>query len=194
MVYCNLSEFTSYVGSEISTDTDFLADALAATEDAINDYCGRSFDTVTGALTRSYVAADDVVEIHDIHNTAGVTITDNGTSIAVADVQFEPINPVSWAGLTSPKYKIRLLTGCWSKTTNWRQATVSVTSSNWGWAAVPPEVKEATLILGKDIAHIRANRFGVAGFGDFGVVRVRDNPHVKQLLNGLRHPSAFGVG
>jgi hypothetical protein len=70
---------------------------------------------------------------------------------------------------------------------------VSVTSTRWGWAAIPPEVVEATAILAKDLAHVRTNRFGTAGFGEFGVIRVRDNPHVILLLANLHHPMAVGV-
>lgn len=194
MAYCTLDEFRSYVASEVAGDNDFLVDTLAATEDAINDYCGRAFDNLTTSITRTYVPHADVVEIHDISDTSGVVLLDNGASVSTSDVQFEPTNTVNAAGLTTPKYKIRRLSTCWTPPTrNAREATVSVTSTHWGWASVPPQVKEATLILGKDVAHVRANRFGVAGFGEFGVIRVRDNPHVAMMLRNLRHPSAFGI-
>jgi hypothetical protein len=194
MAYCTLPEFTTYVASEIGADDAYLDDVLSATEDAINDYCGRTFDTIVGSLTRSYVPSCDIVEIHDISDTAGATITDNGATVALTDVQFEPVNPALLNGLIVPKSQIRRIHGSWSTPTqNSRQATVSVTSTHWGWAVVPPQVKQATLILGKDVAHLRANRFGVAGFGEFGVVRVRDNPHVEMLLRKLRHPATVGV-
>jgi hypothetical protein len=194
MAYCTFEEFEAYVSSEITGNQEFLADVLAATEDAVNDYCGRAFDNLTTPITRTYVPHDDVVEIHDISDTAGIVILDNGAAVALTDVQFEPTNTVTANGLTTPKFKIRRLSTCWTPPIlSPRQATVSVTSTHWGWAAVPPQVKQATLILGKDIAHVRANRFGVAGFGEFGVVRVRDNPHVVMLLQNLRHPSAFGI-
>lgn len=194
MAYCTLEEFTTYVASEITGDIAYLDDVLSATEDAINDHCGRTFDSIVGSLTRSYVPSEDIVEIHDISDTDGATITDNGAAVALTDVQFEPVNTVAFNGLTVPRTQIRRIRGNWSTPTqNSREATVSVTSTHWGWAAVPPQVKEATLILGKDVAHLRANRFGVAGFGDFGVVRVRDNPHVEMMLRKLRHPATVGI-
>jgi hypothetical protein len=52
----------------------------------------------------------------------------------------------------------------------------------WGWPEVPADVKQALRILAAENVKLREAPFGVAGFGDFGVVRVRDNPKAMNLL------------
>ena len=108
-------------------------------------------------------------------------------------MQLEPVNNLLPDGTVCPYHTIRRITGYW--TCHGREASVSVTSTRWGWAAVPPKVKLATLVLAKDYASLRDTRFGVAGFGEFGVVRTRiDNLQVLQLLRGLGHPRTVLVG
>ena len=191
MAYLTVEEFTAYVGSEIPANAQFLQWALDAAEQAINDHCARSFNPpVAGATTRVYVPGRDVVIIQDLADSVGLVIADNDVNVPLADVQLEPV--VSWSGEVRPYHRIRRLGGRgW--THDFERATVAVTSDRWGWAAVPAQVKEATAILAKDLAHVQQNRFGVAGFGEFGVVRVRDNPHVTKLLSGLRHPETMGI-
>jgi hypothetical protein len=84
-----------------------------------------------------------------------------------------------------------MLTGAWYV---WNgKASVSVTAT-WGWATTPAPAIEAVKILAKDILHQRDNRSGVAGFGEFGAVRVRQNPYVAMLLDPLRRAQQFGIG
>jgi hypothetical protein len=192
VTYLSLDDFVTYVGSEIAVDEPFLARCLATAEDAVNDHCGRSFDPPTAtSITRRYVPVYDVVITDDFVDTTDLVIADNGSTVALSAVQLEPVNNRSASGLTSPYCKIRRPGSRWQ--TDRGRATVEVTSTRWGWPAVPPQVVEATAILAKDVAHIRQNRFGTAGFGEFGVIRVRDNPHVEMLLAGLKHPAGWGI-
>jgi hypothetical protein len=191
-VYLSLGDFITYVGSEIAVDEMFLARCLATAEDAVNDHCGRAFDVPAAtSITRTYVPMGDTVVTHDFVDTTNLVIANDGTSTALSAVQLEPLNNVSWSGLARPYCQIRLRDACWARDGD--RATVSVTSTRWGWPAVPPQVVEATAILAKDVAHVRQNRFGTAGFGEFGVIRVRDNPHIEMLLANLLHPMAVGV-
>lgn len=196
MAYATAAEFKAYVGGDddVTVNDDWLEDVQAAAEDSINDHCGRNFNVVDAAAdptSRSYPPRGDLVIVHDIANTTGLTVANDGATVASTDYQLEPLNGLNAAGATVPYHQIRLINSCW--THDGKRATVTVTTDQWGWPSVPDQVKQATLILGKDIAHIRQNRFGVAGFGEFGVVRVRDNPHVAQLLSRLRHPRALGI-
>lgn len=195
MAYVPIAEVIEYVGSEISGDQAFIAAAYAAVEDAVNDECGRAFDPTTGAsLTRTYVPVDGSLLItHDFIDATNLTISNLGTSVSLSDVQLEPLDRLTWSGLTAPFCVIRRLNGSWRQQYD-GQASVSVTSTRWGWPAVPPQVVEATKILTKDIVQLKGTRFGVAGFDAMGaVVRVRENPHVAMLLNRLRHPSKGGM-
>jgi hypothetical protein len=62
-------------------------------------------------------------------------------------------------------------------------ASVQVTAK-WGWPAVPPAVKQAAFIVAADLFKAKDSAFGVAGFGEFGAVRVgsRMNPQAQALL------------
>lgn len=194
MAYVTDQELTRYVGSEIQADAEFITAARLAAEEAVNAYCGRSFDAASTA-TNVYAVrpCQRVVTIHDIIDTTGITVTDDGSTVAAADIQLEPLNGKRWTGeAAAPYYRIRRLGSYWTHSAD-GEATLSITSTRWGWASIPDAVVEATKILAKDVLHVRVNRFGVAGFGEFGVVRVRDNPHVAMLLKGLRHPWANGI-
>lgn len=57
----------------------------------------------------------------------------------------------------------------------------------FGWSAVPPEVYQAWLILASRYFKRRVSPEGVAGFGEFGAVRVsRVDPDVATLLSDYR--------
>lgn len=192
MAYVTLDDFARYVGSEIVADQAYLESCLAAAEEAVNDHCARSFDPVAAvASTRRYVPERDgtVVYVHDIGTTTDLVVTDDGSTVTAVDYQLEPVT-VAWSGRAEPYSTIRRLSGYWH--CDGGEATVAVTA-RWGWASVPEAVQQATMILAKDLVHVRDNRFGVAAFGDYGVIRARDNPHVTQLLARLRHPMAFGI-
>jgi hypothetical protein len=62
----------------------------------------------------------------------------------------------------------------------------------FGWAAVPLAVKQAALIAAADLFRLKDAPFGVAGFGEFGAVRITANPRVMSLLQ--RYISGQRVG
>lgn len=65
---------------------------------------------------------------------------------------------------------------------------VQVTAS-WGWPAVPDEVEQACQILAVDHFKSKDLTGGIAGFGDFGPIRIASfNPQAKALLEPLRVP------
>ena len=191
--YVTLAGFTAYLqASEIAADQDVIQSALLAAERSINRHCARRFAAPSGsASSRSYVPRGDEVVTHDFDNTTGLVVTDDGATVSSSEYQLEPLNNLTASGLTVPFYRIRLINSCWAR--DGKRATVTVNTARWGWAAVPAEVPEATMILGKDLAHMRGTRFGVAGFDTFGAVRVRENPVVASLLTELRHPNAIGI-
>ena len=62
----------------------------------------------------------------------------------------------------------------------------------FGWPAVPLAVKQAALIAAADLFKLKDAAFGVAGFGEFGVVRIQANPRVMSLVK--RYISGQRVG
>jgi hypothetical protein len=55
-------------------------------------------------------------------------------------------------------------------------------TAKWGWAAVPDDVEQACRILVARFFKVREAPLGVAGFGDLGLIRVRDDPTALGLL------------
>jgi hypothetical protein len=67
----------------------------------------------------------------------------------------------------------------------YRKACVRVTAQ-WGWEAVPPDVKQACKIHASDTFQLKDSRMGVAGSDQFGtIVRVRDNSAVAAKLKNF---------
>lgn len=62
-----------------------------------------------------------------------------------------------------------------------RRPGVQITAT-FGWPRVPSNVKQACLILAEELFKVKDAPFGVAGFADYGAVRVRENPKVASLL------------
>jgi len=63
----------------------------------------------------------------------------------------------------------------------------------YGWPAVPLNVKNASLIVAAQLFRIKDSVFGVAGFGEFGVVRIQSNPQVMWLLRRYITGQRIGV-
>lgn len=192
MAILTLPEFTSYVGSEIVANQTDLAVDLAAAEYAIGKHCQRKFFVSSATTARVYKPPcyDDVLYVDDFSTTVGLVITDNAVAVASTDYQLEPLNGIDAAGEVVPYTAIRRIAGSWYWSGD--KATVSVTAK-WGWAAIPADVVEACRILAKDLAAHRDTRFGVAGWGEFGLVRLRANPTVLGLLNDNMRPDRVGV-
>ena len=191
--YCTVAQLRTQFGdSGSSLSLELLERAINATSRAIDKYCGRRFwiDSVVQTLT--FPVEEDVTDlvwIDDIATTTGLIVKTDDTgdgSYATTwtigtDFRLEPRN----ADKHGPSY-------AW-----WRiQATgnkrfpgpalidpVQVTAK-YGWSVVPDEIEQACILRAAAIFKRNEAPFGVAGFGDFGVVRItRRDPDVLELLN-----------
>ena len=61
-------------------------------------------------------------------------------------------------------------------------------TARWGWPAIPAPVKQAAFLVSAEQWKLKDAPFGVAGFGEFGAIRVRLNPMVTTLLGPYRRP------
>lgn len=190
MPIVTLASLKDYARNELGTADDVaIQAALDAAHYSAYDYAGRQFELAGAASARTFVPTSwHILEISDC--TSITSVVNNGTTVAASDYQAEPVGGRSDSGATVPFTRLRMLTGAWYC---WNgQASVTVTAT-WGWAAAPAAAVEAVKILAKDILHQRDNRSGVAGFSEFGAVRVRQNPYVAMLLDPLRRIEAFGI-
>jgi hypothetical protein len=182
--YTTLEEMKSRLGS-ISDDLDVvLTAAIDAAETAIEDVCGRPFTLAASATPRVFRGLGAYVRVDDISSATGLIVTDIFQTFT--QYQLEPLNALGPGRRYHPYTLIRLATGFYfAPPIYYGQATVTVTAF-WGWTTVPNPVKEATRILAADLFHMKDNQFGVAGFGELGVVMVRENKTVVGLLKNYR--------
>lgn len=173
--------------------TDTVDDAalelnLAAADEAINAYCGRTFSTAgTVDTTRYYaVGKPDYVEIDDCTAITTVEYTDNGVDwTATTEFQPEPLNSFT-DGLTWPYTRIRRTrNGAWPVGNG--LATVRVTGK-FAFGSVPSSITQASVLQTIRWFKRADAPFGVAGFGDVGAIRVgrQIDPDVEVLLQPYR--------
>ncbi len=159
---------------EDTVDDAELGLALTSASRAIDKACNRQFGNVDAVSTaRTYTARWSpgwrryVVEIDDIYNDDVVTVTSSGA--ALTDFTLEPINAEA-DGIPYTMLVYGTATGIWSDfyPFNFARNTIIVTSTRWGWAAVPSAIKNATLIQASRFFKRRDSPFGIAGSPDLG--------------------------
>lgn len=189
--YATLAELKSYLKITDSAEDAELDQALSSASRGIDKYCDRSFGKDTSATARVYYSDSAyLVRVDDFHTTAGLVVkTDAGddgtyeTTWASTDYQLEPLNGMVDGETGWPFSRIRAVVGNFPPCP--RRPAVQVTAQ-WGWTAVPAPVKQACLIVAAETFKLATAPFGVAGFGDFGAVRVRDNPMAVRKLDPYR--------
>jgi len=175
-----------------------VANAVNAANQAVTQFCGRDFDKVAVAseTARLFHPGNGAVAIvDDFWDTTNLAVkTDHGddgtfeTTWAAADYQLEPLNGRE-NGVTVPYYRIRAVESRYFPCSS--RPTLQVTAA-WGWAAVPAAVREATLIKAARLFHRKDSPQGVAGFNEFGVVRLASNDSdIKDLLGPFRRSEQF---
>lgn len=189
--YATRDELKARMSIDDDLDNDTLDGALATASRWIEKHTGRQFNTAsveqsTPRLFRP--ATSRRMDVDDIATAAGLLVeTDagDGTFAEVASglFQIEPVNGVVDGEIGWPVSELVTLSGRWP--CDPVRYTVRVTAT-WGWAAVPAPVKEAALLVATETAKLKDAPFGVAGFGEFGVVRLRDNPVAMRLLAPYR--------
>lgn len=190
MSIVTIEEFLLYGRDQFSSVNEAEATfALNAAESAVNEHCQRQFVVASTSSARSYTPAcdgSDLLYIHDCTSVSSVSV--NGS--ATTNYQSEPLNLISWSGEARPIERLRSTGGYWFF--NRGIPTVTVTAA-WGWAAIPSAVKQATLVIAKDIYQQRNTTAGIVGVSDFGPIRARLNPVALQLLAPYRRVESFGV-
>jgi hypothetical protein len=191
--YTTLAKVKSYLRIP---DSDTVDDA--GIETAINT-ASREIDAFTervfynvGTATRTFVATDMfTVDIDDLQSLTSLKTAANGgtfdTTFSATDYQLEPLNGVVGGITGHPFTRIRAVGNFLfpifdTSNINYNKASVQVTGT-WGFAAIPDQIEYATALYALRIWKRQEAPFGIAGFGDSGVLRVsRLDPDVSQLI------------
>lgn len=192
--YCTQAELREHMGDTgEKLDAALLDKAINATSRAIDRYCDRRFWQDAAPTTRVYRADDQhVIYVDDISTSTGLILaTDpqlNGAwpdEWAASDYQLEPLNSDVVAagdeGDAFSWYRI-VAVGVHRFPVDPFRVTVKVTA-RFGWSAIPDDVNEACILKATSLFRRKDAPYGVAGFADFGPVRVtRRDPDVLDLL------------
>lgn len=190
--YCTEAQLREHLADSGTTLTAALLQrAINAASRAIDRHCRRRFWLDSSTATRTYIVdAPDHAYVDDIGARSGVVVKigSDGTAFPTTltvdtDYILEPRNADKFAASDFDAYafwKIRMV-GTQRFTVDYARPTLSVTARH-GWSAVPPEVEEACVLKAASLFKRKDAPFGVAGFGDFGVVRIRKDDEVVDLL------------
>src|SRR6266498_4070391 len=190
------------------TDTDldsvFNAAILAVSRE-IDQHCGRHFYKLTEprTLTPTDRYRLNLGEFNDLVSVTTLKTDASGggtfeTTWTTADYQLLTASgtPNINAGPEAKPYTQIRAIGAQTFPCAWawtgRTDRVEITGT-WGWPAIPVPVREACKLLAVESGKLlREAPFGVAGFGEFGVVRVRDNRKAMAYLAPYRRGLAAG--
>jgi len=203
--YCTLAELRTHLADSGSAlDSTLLERAIHASSRAVDRYCDRGIDGTPGrfwadaAVAQRTYLCDSAIEtyVDDISTRTGL-IVETGTDGAAfgttwtsgTDFILEPRNAgVVGAGSTADAHAFWKIVAIGSKRflPDHYKPTLRVTA-RFGWSGIPTDVNAATILKAASLFKRKDAPFGVAGFGDFGVVRIgRNDPDVVDLLSGFR--------
>jgi hypothetical protein len=201
--YCTVEELKSRLGITDTSDDFELGLAAAGASRAIDEITGRYF--WRGTDTRTYIpetisrqSLDDLVSVTTFKIDRDGDGTFEETWVLGTDYVLEvapgKYNPGA-KGEQWPYTAAEVITGgkLFPFTWMWSHLDRIQVTGVFGWPAVPLNVKNAAIIAGAQIFRIKDAPFGVAGFGEFGVVRVQSNPQVMWLLHRYINGQRVGV-
>lgn len=192
--YCTLAQVKAALRLTDSDDDTLLEERIEAASRRIDGYCSRFFYKTASTAVGQYALNEFVLPVSDIANsTVTVKTDDDGdgtfedTWTQGVDYQLEDLD----ASITG--YPYRRIVAIGSKTFPLivqPQAPVIQVTAQWGWNAVPSDVREACVLLSiRGFARLNA-ALGVVGFADMAVQVRSIDPDVRDLLAPYRKPVA----
>jgi hypothetical protein len=186
-VYATVPELRHQIGDEQGTvDPGRLAFALRVVSRAIDERCGQRFwrDPPAAPTTRRYrPVRPSLLRVAPFASLTGLVVTAGGSLwTAGSDFDPEPLDAAADGGA----YRWYQLAARGSTFPAPDPGVyVSVTAIH-GWSAVPDQIREAALLKAAALYRRREAPFGIAGFTEFGPVRItRADPDVADLLAGF---------
>lgn len=185
------AQLKAWLNIDDSADDGLLTVITSAASQLVRSYCGRSFevDTAQAATVRYFNRlSDEIAFIDDCWSITAVATDDgdNGTysqTWTTSDYQPNPVDGIGPYGLTGWPYTRLAAIGDLDFPVVSRPA-VKVTAK-WGWAALPDDVKTATLMMAAEIYNARAGGFEVFT-ADASFTPIRRNMLVRDLLAPYR--------
>lgn len=205
MDYADAAALATYMGVTLSGAYTASAPlALTAASRAVDAYTGRDFSSTNTASTMSFeVRSLYRAFTRDFASTDSLVVQlDNSgdgtpeTTLTTADYQLYPLNQyVGGIGDGVAYSEIHVINRLYQQWCGNRRRPLLYVTAKWGWAAVPDVIKRSTCMLAAEMLKDPETPWGVAGFDQAGVVRVRSNPRVAAALQPfVRAEQAVMVG
>lgn len=196
-LYCTVDALKSRLGIPLTSTVDDyeLHAACFSASRAIEHDCERHFWRTASAEARTFTPGDayclKLPEFSDLVSVTTLKTDDSGDG--TYDITWASTDFQLWPGNSSaapePRPYTRVLAvGSYTfptLTVTGRTDRVEITGV-WGWASVPWGIKQAALIAAADTYKLKDAPFGVAGFGDFGPMRVGTNRAADRYLAPYR--------
>lgn len=188
--YCTLAEVKAALRLTDSTDDVLIERAIEGASRRIDGYCSRWFYKTSSTAVLMYALDAYNIATNDIANTTLTVKTDDTANGSFAttwtrgtDYQLEPLSNVVNG------YPYRRIVAIGSKTFPMQsipaQPLIEVTAQ-WGWNAIPHDVREASILLAmRQFARLNA-ALGVVGFADMAMQVRSVDPDVRDLLAPYR--------
>ncbi|HRB03044.1 MAG TPA: hypothetical protein PLP26_06740 [Ilumatobacteraceae bacterium] len=201
--YASGEDLAAWRGGATLTDTEpDIERAIEAASRWVDLYCGQHFFAVDEA--RIFIPSDGyALALKHMNPLTAITTlkTDDGsgafaTTWQTTDYELLPI--ASTAPQALPFNHVHAIGGQTfpipMTTLTARQHLVKI-DGTWGWPAVPEAVIQATIIVAHGIIARRNSPGGLAGGGDFGMVRVPGyvDPTARQLLAPYQYAAGVGI-
>lgn len=198
MAYISVDDLREWLAVGDHADDGLLADSVNAATRAVDAHCAQRFEPTGTVEARAlHGPRDDTLWLPSgwtIATTVGLVVktddNDDGTYETTWTATTDYVclaGAVGGDGWARPADRVFAVGGrSWPRL---RRPSVQITAT-WGWATTPEPVRRASLIVAAELWKLKDAPLGVAGFGEFGVVRVRDNPVAARLLAPFVHPQA----
>lgn len=196
-LYATPEALKSRLGVSDAVDDYELHAACFSASRAIEQHCQRVFWRSATGTVRTFEAGADpycltMPAFSDLVSVSSVATDEAGDGLfstvwSVSDYQLYPTNPAA-APEPRPYTKIRAIGSrrfplLYSRLDS--TSRIQITGA-FGWPAVPQGIKQAALILAQETYKAKDTFGGVAGFGEFGVVRLSQNPMLGTYVNPYR--------
>jgi hypothetical protein len=192
--YLTTAEARTYAGLSDLADTELLDDVVTAVSRAIDNACQRCFFQHTAEARTFPTQSATTLTLGAFNDLVSVTSLKFDRD---GDGTFEETLSASNYGLLPPSgggfpeagpytvvelYNQTLFPIPGGTAGTGRKMLTQITGT-WGWPAVPAQVKQACRLQVARVMKRQESPLGVAGFGEFGVVRVsRLDPDIDAML------------
>lgn len=186
--YATVDEVKARFAITDAIDDYLIRKAIRAASRQIDKLCRRRFYADATATARTYWRDSTIhTYVDEFWTTSGLVVAtdqdDDGmfeVTWSAGDYQLEPLNGIVDGESGWPFNMIRAVEARTFPAA--KRPGVQVTAK-WGWAAIPDDIREATLLSAAELFKLKDAPFGVAGFGEFGAVRIRANPIVMRAIS-----------